>query len=287
MPLRYFMRYFRLTLAALAMLAVALLSAGITMRIALHGGEVTVPNFSGMGISDASSAALHNGLDLSIENKFYSTVVPAGRILSQAPAAGSRVRKKWPVRVTVSLGPQQVDIPDVVGQQQREATMNIRRMSLDLGTLAHLDAPGDPDIVLAQTPPPNAGVERPRVSLLLSTSNDTASGSFVMPSFVGLSWSAANHAAAALGLRTSWIGDTPPPAVPPPGATAGPNGTYVDASGNTVPLTPVVPASPSGPVTAQRPDAGHRANRGDTVRLTFGHGAGTTNPATTTNPPAQ
>ena len=137
---------------------------GITLRIALHGGEVTVPDFSGMSIAEASDAALSKHLDLNIENKFYSTVVPAGRILSQAPAAGSRVRKKWQVRVTDSLGPQQVSIPDVVGQPQRDAAMNIRRMSLDLGTLAHIGAPGDPDIVLAQTPPPNAGVDRPRVA---------------------------------------------------------------------------------------------------------------------------
>ena len=267
------MRYFRLTLAALAMIAVALVSAGITMRIALHGGEVTVPNFSNMSISDASNAALHSGLDLSVENKFYSTVVPAGRILSQAPAAGSRVRKKWPVRVTVSLGPQQVEIPDVVGQPQREATMSIRRMSLDLGTVGHLSAPGDPDIVLSQTPPPNAGVDRPRVSILLSGSDDSTSGSFVMPSFVGMSWSAANHAAAALGLRTSWIGDSAAPTAPPtppPGTIPGPNGTFLDASGNPVTVS-AAPATPSGPVTAQKPEPGHRANKGDTVRLTFGH----------------
>lgn len=283
------MRYFRLALAALAMIAVALVSAGITMRIALHGGEVGVPNLSGMTIADASNAALHSGLDLSVENKFYSTVVPAGRILSQAPAAGSRVRKKWPVRVTVSLGPQQVEIPDVVGQPQREATMNIRRMSLDLGTVAHLGAPGDPDIVLAQTPPPNAGVDRPRVSLLLSQDNDAATGSCVMPSFVGMSWSAANHTAAALGLRTSWIGESSQPATPPtapPNTTPGPNGTFLDASGNPVSVPPPAPAFPSGPVTAQRPDAGHRANRGDTVRLTFGHVSTPATPPPATPPTA-
>ena len=190
-------RYFQIILGALAMIFVALFSAALTLRIALHGGEVSVPSFAGMSISEASDAALHNHLDLKIDNKFYSTVVPAGRILSQAPAAGSRVRKKWQVRVTVSLGPQQVSIPDVVGQPQRDAAMNIRRMSLDLGAVAHIGAPGDPDIVLAQTPPPNAGVDRPQVSLLLSEASDTATGSYVMPSFVGMSYSAATHAATA------------------------------------------------------------------------------------------
>src|SRR6185312_2569607 len=264
------MRYFRLILGALAMLFVAMLFAGITMRIALHGGEVAVPSFSGMSISEASDAALSKHLDLKIDNKFYSTVVPAGRIISQAPAAGSRVRKKWQVRVTVSLGPQQVSIPDVVGQPQREAAMNIRRMSLDLGAIAHIGAPGDPDIVLAQTPPPNAGVDRPQVSLLLSETSDATTNSFVLPSFVGMNYSAANHAAQALGLRLSYTADSPPqpvgPPTPPVPAQPGAPGAPADAT-----AAPPKPVPPSGPVTSQNPESGHRANKGATVRITFGH----------------
>ena len=279
------MHYFRLALGALAMLAVALLSAGITMRIALHGGEVQVPNFAGMSIAEASSAALHKHLDLSIEDKFYSTTVPAGRILSQAPAPGSRVRKKWQVRVTASLGPQQVEIPDVVGQPQRDATMSIRRKSLDLGTIAHIGAPGDPDMVLAQTPPPNAGVDRPRVSLLLSSSADAATSAFVMPSFIGMSLSAANRAAAALGLHALWVNDTPAPApTPPPDAHPGPDGALVDATG--APIAAPAPSAPSGPVASQKPEAGHRAVKGDSVRIFFGHSSPAPAASTTAAPPA-
>src|ERR1700753_3872514 len=105
------MRYFRLILGALAMLFVALFFAGITIRIALHGGGVAVPSFAGLSIAEASDAALSKPLDLKIDNKFYSTVVPAGRIISQAPAAGSRVRKKWQVRATGRLRPPHRAIP--------------------------------------------------------------------------------------------------------------------------------------------------------------------------------
>ena len=284
------MKLFRLILSALAMLFVMFLSAAITLRIALHGHEVTVPNFSGMTVSEASTAALHTGLDLNIENKFYSTTVPAGRMLAQAPAAGSKVRHGWQVRVTESLGPQQVTIPDVAGQPEREASINIHRDSLDLGALAHIDAPGDPDIVLAQTPPPDAGVDQPRVSLLLSSTASSASNSIVMPSFEGLNYSAANHAAAALGLRVAFIGDPPPPAAPtpqtPPAVTTNAAGVKVDANGQaisfpvgaaapqstTAPTTPPAPPStPTGTVTAQKPDSGYRVTKGDTIRLTFGH----------------
>lgn len=265
-------RYFRLGLTIVAMLAVMLFSAAITLRIALHGGEVPIPDFAGKTVAEASDAALHSGLDLNIENRFYSTTIPAGRILSQAPAAGSRVRKGWQVRVTESLGPQQVTIPDVAGEPVRQASIDIRRKSLDLGTLAHIEAPGDADMVLAQTPPPNAGVDQPRVSLLLSGPQGSETSAFVMPSFMGMGYSAANHAAIALGLRVAALGDIPQAAPAPVVASVSPTGVNLDANGQPV-AVPVAPSTPGGPVTAQTPEAGHRGVKGDVIRLTFGHPA--------------
>jgi beta-lactam-binding protein with PASTA domain len=243
------------TLLGMAMLAVMLVSAGLTLRIALHGHEVTIPDFAGMTVAEASQAALQTGVDLNIENRFYSTTVPAGRVLSQAPAAGSSVRHGWQVRVTESLGPQQVTIPDVVGDPVQESSMQIRKMQLDLGTLAHIGAPGDPEMTLAQTPPPNAGVDQPTVSLLLSSAVN-ASTAFVMPSFVGMSFGAANRAAIGLGFKVATIGGVPvaPAVVAVPGQVP-------------VPAAPVVP---SGVVTEQSPESGFKAGRGDVVRLTLG-----------------
>ena len=197
-PMRRFLQILRVFSGALLMLVVFVFFAGLALRIALHGREVAIPDLAGLTVAQASEAALHNGLDLNIENKFYSRTVPAGRILSQAPAAGSRVRRGWQVRVTESLGPQQVTIPDVVGEPVREASLDLRKASLDLGTLAHVDAPGDTDMVLSQTPPPDAGVDQPRVNLLLSQQGSGASDAFVMPSFVGMSWPSANRTAIAL-----------------------------------------------------------------------------------------
>jgi beta-lactam-binding protein with PASTA domain len=203
-----------------------------------------------MTVAEASEAALKTGVDLNIENRFYSTTVPAGRILSQAPAAGSSVRHGWQVRVTESLGPQQVTIPDVVGDPVQESSMDIRKMQLDLGTLAHIGAPGDPEMTLAQTPPPDAGVDQPRVNLLLSSAVN-ASTAFVLPSFVGMSFGAANRAAIGLGLKVAVLGGAATPAPVVPGQPAAP------------------PVVPSGMVTEQSPESGFKAGKGDVLRLTL------------------
>jgi eukaryotic-like serine/threonine-protein kinase len=255
--------FLKWTLLGLGMLVVMLLAAGMTLRIALHGHEVTIPDLAGMTVGEASQAALRTGVDLNIENKFYSTTVPVGRVLSQAPAAGSRVRHGWQVRVTESLGPQQVTIPDVVGEPLQEASIEIRKMQLDLGTMAHIGAPGDAEMTLAQTPQPNAGVDQPRVNLLLSSA-ENASSAFVMPSFVGMSFGAANRAAIGLGLKVATIGGVP--AVVPAPAPATPAVPGQPA----VTVAPVAPAVPSGVVTEQSPESGFKASRGDVVRLTLG-----------------
>ena len=263
-PEQRMFRFLKTAFQLLAMVVVLALAAGITLRLALHAGEVRIPELSGLTVSEASDAALHSGLDLNIQNKFYSTTIPAGRILSQAPAAGSEVRKGWQVRVTESLGPQQVTIPDVVGEPMREASMDLRRVQLDLGTLARFDAPGDSDLVLAQTPPPNAGLDQPRVNLLLSAAAGDAAANFVMPSFVGMSFTNANRAAIALGLRVATVGGIP--STPAPAAVAT---TPLDANGQPVPAAPAAPVTPGGPVLTQSPESGHRGSRGEVIRLYF------------------
>ena len=162
-------RFFNILLGALAMTAVALLSAFLTMRLAIHGREVEIPNVAGLTVAEANSLASSLGLNMNLENHFYSTVTPAGRILSQYPAPGTKVRREWVMRVTESSGPQKVSVPNVVGQTEREASVAIRRLSLDLGTVAYIPAPGPVGMVLAQTPTPAAaGVDGPRISLLVS-----------------------------------------------------------------------------------------------------------------------
>ncbi len=277
-------RFFNILLTALAMLAVALLSAFVAMRLAIHGREVVVPNLAGLTLQEASAKAGHLGLSLRLENKFYSADVPSGHILGQFPAPGASVRSEWAIRVTESIGPQQVSIPDVTGQTERPASLALRRSSLELGTVASIAAPGDPGVVLAQTPPPNAsGVDRPRVSLLLSQPASTSLQAFVMPQLTGLSMSAALARTNAAGLRIA-AAEEPPPA--PTTTTADPSAAapqppaYHDSffvGAPPPPQTPNLPASPSaspsntGTVIGQSPLAGHRVVRGESVRLTVAH----------------
>lgn len=253
-------RFFNLLLGALAMLAVALVSAFITMRLAIHGREVKVPNLTGLSLLDASKKANSMGLRLNLENRFYSADIAPGTVLAQSPTAGTTVRREWAVRVTESLGPQQVAIPDVVGQSERSASVNVRRLSLDLGTVAHLAAPGEAGMVLAQTPNANAvGVDRPQVSVLLSAAEEAPTDGFVMPSLVGLTLAGAAARASAVGLHVVSAEEVAAPAATATPATPAP-----------VAAAPT-PGTATGVVVAQTPLAGHRVAKGDPVRISLSY----------------
>src|SRR5216684_6324847 len=177
--------FFRLVLLALVLLVVALVSALTAMRLAIHGHEVAVPDLVGKSPAAAKMIAEQSGLELSVERQYYSPTVPEGKILSQLPPAGTQVRRGWQIRVAESLGPQRVEIPNVVGQSERAADMNIQRRGLDVGAIAQMQLPDAlADQVLSQAPPPNAsGVSAPKISLLVSEPSPPQA--FVMPNFVG------------------------------------------------------------------------------------------------------
>jgi beta-lactam-binding protein with PASTA domain len=258
-------RFFNILLGALAMLIVALLSAFITMRLAIHGREVKIPNLTGLSLTEASDQTRSLGLRLNLEDRFYSPSTPPGRILAQSPAPGVTVRREWAVRVTESLGPQQVAIPDLLGQSERTASINIRRLGLEQGVIAHIGSPAESGIVLAQTPAPNAaGVDRPRVSLLLSEPEAAEASdspeAFVMPSLAGLTLASAAARAAAAGLHIASAEDLNL-AAPPSTAPANPAAAQA--------AKPASTAFSLGTVIAQSPPAGHRVVKGDPVRITL------------------
>ena len=257
-PITKVNRFFNIIFGGAAMILIILVFAFTTMRLAIHGGQVEVPNLVGLTAGDAQKTIGNRGLNLALISRFYSTTIPAGHIISQTPSPGVIVRHEWEVRAIESLGPQQVAIPDVIGMTERPASMAIRKLSLDLGTVAHLPAPGDPDTVLAQTPPPNAGgVDSPRVSLLLSQKDDAHAPGFVLPSVVGLPMTSAASRLAALGLYV--IVAAPAEAAPP--------------ANGIVPNTQPAPGpDSSGTVVSQTPQSGHRVVRGEGVKLTFGGG---------------
>lgn len=250
---QFLLRLFRMTAVVVALVTLALLSAIATMHFAIHGAEVQVPALKGMTVADARSQAAGMGLNLSVDNRYYSADVAAGHILSQSPAPGTVVRREWHVRVAESLGPQKVDVPDTLGKDQRVAALELRRAGLDVGAIAHLSVSATAEgSVIAQDPPAHAqGIERPAINLLLAEPDETQPDGFVMPDLTGMPIVTAQAELASVGLKSAT-----PKFVDVPIAPIGPSGS-----------TPVLPVPP-GSILAQQPSAGTRIDSTVQVQLT-------------------
>lgn len=203
---------FRLFLQALILLTVMLVAALVTMRLAIHGREVAVPKVVGMTLREADKTAADQGLQVDVENRFYSSDIPEGRIVSQLPAPGTQVRRGWRLRVAQSLGPQRAVIPDLIGESGRAAEMNARRRGLEVGATVVAHIPGQPpDQVVAQSPPPNAvGVATPKINLLVTAGPEEQS--YIMPDFMGHHLAEASAAIGQAGLRLGDVTDVAAPA---------------------------------------------------------------------------
>jgi beta-lactam-binding protein with PASTA domain len=244
--------FFQIASLVMLLVALALLSAIATMHFAIHGAEVQVPKLQGMTVSDARSQTAGLGLNLDVDNRYYSSDVAAGYILTQSPAAGTVVRREWKVRVAESLGPQKVDVPSTVGQDQRVAALTLRRVGLEVGTTAQIPWKAPEGTVLAQDPPAHAqGISRPSVNLLVAAADDEVADGFVMPDMVGLPVVTAQAQLARVGIQTRTPVYAPTPVQPVGGGDAAPN-------------TPVKPGS----VISQSPVAGARVFQNTAVSLT-------------------
>jgi beta-lactam-binding protein with PASTA domain len=252
MRARPVLNFFQVASLVMLLVAVALLAAITTMHFAIHGAEVQIPALKGMTVADALSQTSGLGLNLEVDNRYYSGDVAAGHILSQSPAPGTVVRREWRVRVSESLGPQKVEVPDTVGADERMAALRLRSAGLEVGATARLPFTGAAEgTVLAQDPPAHAqGIAQPSINLLVAAPDDTAADGFVMPDLTGLPVVSAQAELTRVGIKSVAKFVNVP--VAPMGR------------GDAAPTPPVRP----GAVLAEQPPAGARVDKSALVMLT-------------------
>ncbi|HKZ27687.1 MAG TPA: PASTA domain-containing protein, partial [Rubrobacteraceae bacterium] len=100
---------------------------GSTVTITVGGGpeSVEVPDLYNRTVEEARRALEAADLSLGSQTREPSNQVPAGQIVSQNPSAGSNAESGSSVDVTVSSGPNQIRVPDVVGYSAADAAATL------------------------------------------------------------------------------------------------------------------------------------------------------------------
>ena len=126
----------------LTLIAVVLISLLVLSYIALavgtrHGMRRTVPDFTGLGLKDAQYYAEQRGLKLIINDSLYVPAYPGGMVLEQLPKGGVAVKEGRKIYITInSFAQKKLPMPYVAGRSLRQAKNMLETAGL---TIDHLE----------------------------------------------------------------------------------------------------------------------------------------------------
>jgi len=206
---------FRIGLLVFVLAAAAFLSAIMAMRFAIQGRQVDMPDLVGKTSADAQAILQGRGLQLKVVDRVYSDL-PANSVARQTPPAGEHMKISQDAHVVLSLGPQNVTTPMLVGESLRVARIQLLQAGLQLGEVTSFSTQDvGVDTVLQQTPASGTRATSPRVDLLVQQSQPQPA--YVMPWLVGIPISEAERLLSTGGLKpakttmspsTQWPKDT-------------------------------------------------------------------------------
>jgi beta-lactam-binding protein with PASTA domain len=174
----------RVGLAA-ALVTVAMVSALLTMRTAMSMHVVHVPKVRGLRLPQATSLLLGSELTLRLVGKRHDANVPVGAIAAQEPEADAVLKTHRTVRVWLSLGPKQVEIPTLVGTSIRSARLALDLASLTLARVVEVAAEVPEGEIIMQWPPPGTAESLGDTGVSLLVSRGPVGVEYVMPDLIG------------------------------------------------------------------------------------------------------
>ncbi len=232
------------------LVVLAIVLVVLALRLNQSSGDVTVPAVGDLTEQEATARLEQAGFRVEATRENNDSVDP-GKVISQDPTGGSRAPEGSTVKISVSLGRGEVQVPDVLDMSESAARVAIERASLvpDVVQAPHPTTPAGR--VIAQDPEGGTRAQKDSfVRITVSSGPETV----VIPSVSGMSVSQATSRLQEAGFRV----------------------TQRSESSASV---------PSGSVAGTDPAAGESAPKGSTVTLIISSGPApttTTTPATTT-----
>jgi len=143
----------------LLLVAGLMAGSGYFLRNYLNVPEVQVPDVTGKTYDAAS--AIMTGAGLRTQKVLgVNPSVPKGLVISQDPVAGVLVKQDRTVTLTVSQGPEMVQVPDLTGMTATDANSALEQAGLQMVTVNQTSATVPQGQVMGQTPSPGSSVAK-------------------------------------------------------------------------------------------------------------------------------
>jgi beta-lactam-binding protein with PASTA domain/predicted Ser/Thr protein kinase len=223
----------------------------VTINVSTGPGQAAVPSVAGLPRDEAEQQLQAAGFEVRVEREF-SDDVERGRAIGTQPGPGSVIERGTTVVLQVSRGPEQVEVPDVVGEGEEDARSALDDAGLRVGEVTEEESPDEePGTVLEQDPAAGDRVDRDEsVDLVVAA----APPDVAVPDVVDL---AEDEAVAALEDAGFEVRVRDQPATAP---------------------------DQEGVVLDQAPDAGEERPEGSTIRISVGRLEATPEPTATVEP---
>ena len=114
-----------------------MVSANTDVDIVVSTGpaNIAVPDVTGLAEADAIAAITDAGLTVGELTTQASVDVAAGGVIAQTPIAGTLVALTTPVDLLLSVGPNPLPVPDIVGLTETQANAVITNAGLNVGVV--------------------------------------------------------------------------------------------------------------------------------------------------------
>ncbi|MEV6762960.1 Stk1 family PASTA domain-containing Ser/Thr kinase [Streptomyces sp. NPDC051105] len=146
-------------LVTLVVAVLVLFGAGTGIWYINSGQFTEVPPLLSKTEAQATARLKEAGLDIKKVEHAYSDTVKRGTVISTDPAAGKRIRSNDSVTLTISDGPETVNVPDVQGRTQARARALLKAAGLEPGMVTREFSDNVPKGSVISTDP-GAGSER-------------------------------------------------------------------------------------------------------------------------------
>jgi serine/threonine-protein kinase len=167
----------------------------VTLIVSSGKERFTIPDVHDQSQQDAQAALAKFPFQISAVEQ-TSDSVPNGNVIGTDPSAGSQVKRGQTVRLLVSSGPAIIEVPDVTGQSQGDATQTLTNASFKVAVRQEISDDVDPGTVIDQQPAGNDHAAK------FSTVTITvAQGSLITIPSVGGDVGAAKTELQSLGLK--------------------------------------------------------------------------------------
>jgi beta-lactam-binding protein with PASTA domain len=129
------------TLSALILLVLFFGAATLSSQIIFRSELITLPNLSGKTPEEARAILAEKRTALAVQGTRFDGRIEKGRILSQDPGPGSRIKTKRTVVVVLSEGSERLTVPGLEGRSLEFAAQNLKAAGLRRGRVSQIHTP--------------------------------------------------------------------------------------------------------------------------------------------------